>query len=357
VHVPQSGHGSRRSPFAAASVRVRTARRIAVLAGTAALCGAILPSGVATATPASPASLASHTGNPGSLKAVLAEANKLSEQIDSLGEQYDGLKVQLTQARADAKAASETAARDEQLLGKDETSVSAIAVENYMSGGMDPALELLETSSPQSLLSRASMMSEIQQENGDKLNLVATANTAALKAQEAAVQEQQKAKTLAKQMAAKVAAIQKRENFFNGQAYQKAEAIFQQTGKYPKIQIHGDSVGVQALRAALTRVGWAPYVWGAAGPDSFDCSGLVMWAYEQVGIQLEHFTGDQWNEVVHVPRSELKPGDLVFFYPGIDHVGIYMGGGMMVDAPTFGQDVQVQPVFWSVYDGGGYVPA
>jgi peptidoglycan DL-endopeptidase CwlO len=352
LHAPQSRHARRRSRNAAAGPRVRTARRIAVLAGAAALCAAILPSGIATATPTA----ASSPGSSPSLKAVLAEANKLSEQIDSLSEQYDGLKVQLTQAKADAKAASETAARDQQLLSEDENSVGAIAVENYMSGGINPALELLETSSPQSLLSRASMMSEIEQENGDKLNLVATADTAALKAQEAAVQEQQQAKTLSKEMATKVAAIQKRENFFNGQAYQKAEAIFAQTGKYPAIHIHGDSVGVQALRWALTRLG-DEYVWGAAGPSTFDCSGLVMWAYEQVGIQLEHFTGDQWNEVVHVPKSELKPGDLVFFYPGIDHVGIYVGGGMMVDAPTFGQVVQVQPVMWDVYDGGGYVPA
>jgi peptidoglycan DL-endopeptidase CwlO len=355
LHVPRSRHGSRRSRSASADPRVRTARRIAVLAGTAALCAAILPSGIATATPTAASSAASHAGSP-SLKAVLAEANTLSEQIDTLGQQYDGLKVQLSQAREDAKAASEQAARDEQLLGEDENSVSAIAVENYMSGGMNPALELLATSSPQSLLSRASMMSEIQLENGDKLDLVATADTAALKAQEAAVQEQQQAKTLAKAMATKVAAIQTRENFFNSEAYQKAEAIFAETGKYPAIHIHGDSLGEQALRWALTRLG-DEYVWGAAGPTTFDCSGLVMWAYEQVGIQLEHFTGDQWNEVVHVPRSELKPGDLVFFYPGIDHVGIYMGGGMMIDAPTFGQVVQVQPVMWDVYDGGGYVPA
>jgi peptidoglycan DL-endopeptidase CwlO len=355
LHVPHGRHGSRRSHYAPASARVRTARRVAVLAGAAALCAAILPSGIATATPTASDSPAGNGSNPG-LKAVLAEANKLSEQIDSLGQQYDGLKVQLAQARADARAASATAARDQQLLGEDENSVSAIAVENYMSGGINPALELFETRSPQGLLSRASIMSEIVQENGDKLNLVATASTAALKAQEAAVQETQQAKVLAKEMATKVAAIQKRENFFNGEAYQKAEAVFEQTGKYPNISIRGDSLGVQALKWALTRRG-DEYVWGAAGPTTFDCSGLVMWAYEQVGIQLEHFTGDQWNEVVHVPRSELKPGDLVFFYPGIDHVGIYMGGGMMIDAPTFGQVVQVQPVFWSVYDGGGYVPA
>ena len=89
--------------------------------------------------------------------------------------------------------------------------------------------------------------------------------------------------------------------------------IFAKTGKYPDIIPQGHSIGVQALRYALTKLG-DPYVWGAAGPSSFDCSGLVMWAYAQVGISLMHFTGDQWNEGEHISRSELQPGDLVFFY-------------------------------------------
>jgi peptidoglycan DL-endopeptidase CwlO len=354
LQVPQSRRAQRRTASASAGMKRPAVRRAIVFAGAAALCAAILPTGIAAATPGAPAR---HAASP-SLKAVLAEANKLSEQIDSLSEQYDSLKIQLTQARANAKAATEEAARDEELLGSAKGSVGAIAIENYMSGGMNPSLELLATSSPQSLLNRASIMSEIQQENGDKLNVVAAAETTAQRAQEAAVQEQQHAKSLSKEMAVKVAAIQTKENFFNGQAFQKAQAIFDATGKYPDIHIQGDSLGVQALRWALTRLG-DEYVWGGAGPNDFDCSGLVMWAYEQVGIQLEHFTGDQWNEIVHVPYSELEPGDLVFFYPGIDHVGIYMGDGEMVDAPTFGQPVQVQPLseYAGEYDGGGYVPA
>jgi cell wall-associated NlpC family hydrolase len=151
-------------------------------------------------------------------------------------------------------------------------------------------------------------------------------------------------------MAAKVRLIQKKENFFNSQAFQQAAAVFQKTGHYPYIKPQGRSIGVQALRFALTRLG-DPYVWGAAGPSAFDCSGLVMWAYAQVGISLMHFTGDQWNEGEHISRSELQPGDLVFFFPDLGHVGLYLGNGLMVDAPTFGQPVQVQPVFWADYVG------
>jgi peptidoglycan DL-endopeptidase CwlO len=317
-------------------------RRAAVLASTVAVCATILPLGAADAKPAS--------GNP-SLKATLAEANKLSQQIDSLSQQYDSLKIQLQQARADVVIAKEDVARDLRLLARDQSAVGAIAVEGYMTEGMNPALELLQSSSPQSLLNRASMMTQIERENGAKLKLVQDAATAAQRAQVAAAQEQQRAKALSGQLARKVAAIQKKESFFNSQAYKQAEAIFQRTGQYPNFRIPGgNSVGVQALRFALTRRGY-PYVWGAAGPYAFDCSGLVVWAYAKIGISLLHYTGDLWNEGEHISRSELQPGDLVFFFADLGHVGIYLGNGLMVDAPTFGQPVQVQPVFWFAYAG------
>jgi cell wall-associated NlpC family hydrolase len=312
--------------------------------GAVAVCAALLPSGMAGAAPASPAS-----GNP-SLDATLAKANALSQQIDSLSQQYDALKIQLQQAQAEAKIATEDAARDKLVLAQERSSLGAIAVEGYMTGGMDPSIQLLETASPQTLLNRASIMTQIQQQNGAKVSLVAAAEAASLRAQAAAAQQQQRAKTLSAQMAAKVSAIQQKENFFNSQAFQQAASIFQKTGHYPYIAPQGRSIGVQALRYALTKIG-DPYVWGAAGPSAFDCSGLVMWAYAQVGISLMHFTGDQWNEGEHISRSELQPGDLVFFYPDIGHVGLYVGNGLMVDAPTFGQPVQVQPMFWAEYVG------
>jgi len=346
-HMPLRRHVARRSSsYFRGTRRVFTSRRFtlhpaAALAGAAAICATMLPSGIADATPSS--------GNP-TLNAVLAKANALSEQIDNLSQQYDGLRIQLNQARAAVAIAEEDEALDERILGKDQVTIGAIAAESYMSGGLDPTLQLLQGSSPQNLLNRASIMTQLEQENGAKVKLVASAAAAAQRAQAAAAQEQRHATELAAAMTAKVAAIQKKEDFFNSEAFQQAEAIFQQTGHYPPIHVNGDTVGVEALRAALTRIG-APYVWGAAGPWAFDCSGLVVWAYAQIGISLEHYTGDLWNEGEHISRSELEPGDLVFFFPDISHVGIYVGNGLMLDAPTFGQNVQIQAVFWSAYVG------
>ena len=101
----------------------------------------------------------------------------------------------------------------------------------------------------------------------------------------------------------------------------------------------------------MTQLG-KPYSWGAAGPDSYDCSGLVAWAYGQMGVSLPHYTGAQWNVGVPVSRSDLQPGDLVFF-DGIGHVGIYVGGGQFIHAPHTGDVVKISSLdeYGLSYDG------
>jgi peptidoglycan DL-endopeptidase CwlO len=312
-----------------------------MLACLATLTSLALPAGPASAAPVS---------TPASMKALLARASKLSNQIDSLSEQYDGLKIQLSQARTEARIASRTAARDAKQLAAGQVAVGQIAAQGYMTGDVNPTLQLLQSSNPQSFINRASIMLQLQQENGDKVTVLAAAEDAAQRARLTAQQEARRAALLATQMNAKVKAIQHRENVLNSAAFTQAMSIFKQTGQYPNFTIPGNSVGAQALRFALTKRG-DPYVWGGAGPNDFDCSGLVMWAYGRVGISLPHFTGDQWNSGQHISRSQLEPGDLVFFFPDISHVGMYVGDGLMLDAPTFGQPVQIQPIFWSAYVG------
>jgi peptidoglycan DL-endopeptidase CwlO len=326
-------------------------RACAVLAGSVAVCAAMLTGASAPAS----ASSARASSNP-TLNQLIAKANALSQQIDNLSQEYDGLQIQYSQAQADVQLARDDAARDARILGADQAYIDDIAVEGYMTGGMNPSLELLQTSAPQTMLDRASIMAELAQENGAKVNVVASAETAAERATAAADQEAARAAKVKQAMAAMRDKIQAEENVYNSQAFAQATQIFEDTGHYPYINPSGDSLGVQALRFALKMIG-EPYVWGGASPAvGFDCSGLVVWAYAQVGITLEHFTGDLWNEVEHIPYSEVQPGDLVFFYADISHVGIYVGNGLMVDAPTFGQDVQIQPVDEDPLVGVGEVP-
>ncbi|WP_433536381.1 NlpC/P60 family protein [Micromonospora sp. CA-249363] len=99
----------------------------------------------------------------------------------------------------------------------------------------------------------------------------------------------------------------------------------------------------KAIRTACQQVG-DPYVWGATGPNAFDCSGLTQYAYKSAGIYLTHHTGDQWNEGKAVSRADARAGDLVFFYSGLSHVGLYLGNNQMVHAPRAGKPVQVSSI-------------
>ena len=110
------------------------------------------------------------------------------------------------------------------------------------------------------------------------------------------------------------------------------------------------SIGAQAVAVAMQYLG-TPYVWGGASPGGFDCSGLTMYAYAQVGISLSHYTGDQWNEGTRIPADQLLPGDLVFFHDDLHHMGMYIGGGQMIHAPQTGDVVKISPLM------GGFVGA
>lgn len=123
-----------------------------------------------------------------------------------------------------------------------------------------------------------------------------------------------------------------------------------------------------ALKFALAQVGKKPYVWGAKGPNAFDCSGLMQWAYKQAGVNIPPSSQTQFAGIPRVPggtAAKLKPGDLVFFsitsdaQSGINHVGMYMGNGQVVEASTshapLSQQIKVAPLssFGSQYVGAG----
>jgi peptidoglycan DL-endopeptidase CwlO len=286
-----------------------------------------------------------------SLDGLVAQAKQLSNEVDSLSQQYDGLKIEVTHAKSEEHYAELDAKEAEQAMAGSQAAVAQLAAMGYMNGGMDPTLQLLTSGNPAQFLNQASTVQIVDNEAGERLSTLQREQIAAARAQEAAKQEVATVDALTQQINGKVSQINKKMAVLDSQEMTQAMVVFNQTGSYPNYPSPiGESVGAVALRAALTRLG-DPYVWGAAGPSSFDCSGLVVWAFAQEGISLPHFTGSLWNLGVHVPEADLQPGDLVFFFEDESHVGIYIGDGLMVDAPTVGQDVIVQPIDQDPYDG------
>ena len=129
----------------------------------------------------------------------------------------------------------------------------------------------------------------------------------------------------------------------------RGDALARATVRLPSdVPVSGRAAA--AVQYALAQVGDS-YVYGAAGPDAFDCSGLTMMAWAQAGVGLPHSSSAQYGSGPHVATSDLQPGDLVFYYSPISHVGIYIGNGMIVHAANPGTGVAVASVSSMPYSG------
>ena len=321
---------------------MRRIRGVVSLAAAAAIAAVLLQPG---------ASDAQTTRLQPSLSQLVAEVTQLSNQVDSLSQQYDSLKIQIANAKTEEQSAKLAAARAAKAEAGSQLAVDQLAAMGYMNQGLDPTLQMLTSGDPSLFLNQASTVLEIDNQAGMRLTTLQKARIASERAQATASEEIVTVNLLQGQINSKVKAIQSKLDTLNSSTMQQAMAVFDQTGSYPNVVLPvAHTVSLDALREAETREG-DPYVWGAAGPDEFDCSGLVVWAFAQEGISLTHYTGSLWDEGMHVSRADLEPGDLLFFFQDISHVAFYMGDGMMLDAPSAGQDVMVQPVYWSAFVG------
>ena len=180
-HVPPVRH-SQSDPQQARRRRRygRVWRRTATLVGAATLASFVLPSSLSSAAPARPAP---------NLQTLLARARTLSNEINSLDEQYNGLRIQLSQAHAEAKVAQRTYAEDLIRLNAGQLSIGQLAAQSYMNSGLVTPLAMLTNGSPQNLLSRSAFLQQLQQENGDRVGQMAAAVAAAQRAREASLQQ------------------------------------------------------------------------------------------------------------------------------------------------------------------------
>jgi cell wall-associated NlpC family hydrolase len=183
---------------------------------------------------------------------------------------------------------------------------------------------------------RATVLAAAHEEQGilHRLQVREAAIIKAAKARAARVAAQRAAEALRQREAAAAAAA--------------AALVTQPTTPAPVVS--GSGGARVAVQWAYDELG-KPYQWGAAGPDSFDCSGLTQYVWGKAGVYLDHYTGSQWNEGAHVSRDQLQPGDLVFFGSDLHHVGLYIGNSKMIEAPYTGANVRISDAFRSDYAG------
>jgi cell wall-associated NlpC family hydrolase len=310
-----------------------------------------------------------------------AQLDALNLKAEAAAESFNAGRIRLADAQRTVSIARAAAQRADTELNAVRQQVDVIAATAYSQGGSPVELQVLSGGSPQTFLdqmtsltyvsrSQQSIMSSLQTARHRQEQATADAQTAVAQAevtlkglardrtavQTAAGQAQQvlAALQLKQQQliqAARDAATRKAAQARAAQLAREARAtalaaaafrtqpVTESIAPAPTGHYSGNAVQV-ALQAAQDQLG-KPYQWGAAGPDSFDCSGLTLFAYAQAGISLPHYTGDQWNQGRHVSRGELQPGDLVFFEKNLGHVGMYVGNGNFIHAPHSGDVVKI----------------
>jgi peptidoglycan DL-endopeptidase CwlO len=277
-------------------------------------------------------------------------ASDALKQYQDLGRQAEAINGQLLQAdealsarNADLdgaqRAAAQAKAQEEQFRGQ----VDQLTAASYQGAAMSKLSAVLTSQSASDFLERSSMLDTLSKDNADALHSLADATARATAASQQAQQARDDAARLSNDLHQKQAQLKAAANQLH-QQYQRLSASDVATLKTnTKVGLlAGSGAAITAVNAALSKQG-DPYVWGATGPNSFDCSGLTQWAYKQAGVSLPRSTYSQETVGTSVSQDDLQPGDLVFFYGG-GHVGIYIGSGQIVHAPTEGENVKVEQV-------------
>ncbi|BBY30559.1 peptidoglycan hydrolase RipC [Mycolicibacterium sediminis] len=324
---------------------------------------------------------------------ALAKLNELSRQAEQTTEAMHSAQLDLdgkvaAQQVADAQHAADAAAADSAKvqLATFQSAVDKVAAAQYMGGRTDGLDAMLTADSPQRLIDQLAVQRVMATEMSAQMKNFQKVSQEAVVTESASAKSAAEAKTAAEQAAAVRADLQSKQSKLQVQiavvksqytaltpAQREALAAIPPApapAPAPDAVPPGDGgpevlaaapmpdiappegavvpagpgvEGSTAVQAALTRIG-SPYSWGASGPNAFDCSGLVMWAFGQAGVNLPHSSQALAQGGQAVSTDQMQPGDLVTYYSDASHVGIYIGDGMMVHASTYGSPVAVAPV-------------
>jgi peptidoglycan DL-endopeptidase CwlO len=332
------------------AVRWTPARRgLLVLSAVLGVLLATLP---AQAAPANPTS---------SAEAAALVAAK-THDLEILTEQFNEAQEQLKTAQAQAQTAAATLEKAQADLAAAQEHVRGIARSAYTGEGLGEFQAMLSSSSADEFVDRVATLQTIAGHQNEVLDAAAAANVTAAQAKAAAEKATTEAQAQFDAVAAKQKDLQSQideyQAAFDALSAREQRAAIEAAGSHgadrasrsdraavaPAGPVVASSQAAQiAVDTALAQRG-KPYVWAAAGPGSFDCSGLMQYAYGAAGVGLPHSSRMQSQMGTPVSRDQLQPGDLVFFYSPVSHVGMYIGNGQMVHAPTPGDVVKIADI-------------
>jgi cell wall-associated NlpC family hydrolase len=300
-----------------------------------------------------------------SLAQVQARVDALNTKAEKITEAYNAARDQLAVTRRQQAVASDDLRRDQAVLAKMQVRIGMQANFAYRNNGLAGIGTMITSDDPQSFLDSSSLLDAVSRSQAVQLASVAAAHravdgaTAMLSAKEAAIAKTMSAiaadkahiETLLHQAQALYGSLRAADRARLAQA--RAASAAAATSMRNSYTGPASGRAAAAVRFAYAQLG-KPYVYGASGPSSYDCSGLTMRAWGAAGVSLPHNAAAQQADTRSVSYSDLQPGDLVFFGSPAGHVGIYIGGGRMIAAPHTGDVVKIQSVSaHGGFSGGG----
>ncbi|MEO7193905.1 MAG: NlpC/P60 family protein [Pseudonocardiaceae bacterium] len=287
------------------------------------------------------------------------QAEVLTERWHYTLDQLGARRAELERAKADVNAAAAAGQRAKVVQGQYRGQVDKLTYASFQGARLSRLSALLVSDSPQDFLDQMSALDMLAVDNKQALDRLTGAVAQTQQAQRSAndaaaraAQAEQDAAQLEGDLSRSRAEMDRQIQLVTkslAELTRQERAAYTSVGKidFPITNLLGSGVAVEATRAALSKQGSA-YVWGGAGPITFDCSGLVKWAFAQAGMPgLPHSAEEQARMGRSVSRSQLQPGDLIALYSPISHIGIYVGEGLYVNAPQSGDVVKVVMVPWS----------
>ncbi|MDQ0990429.1 NlpC/P60 family protein [Streptomyces sp. V3I7] len=285
---------------------------------------------------------------------VKAKVDALYEQAEQATERYNGAKEKQEKLQKEISTIQDNVAREQEELNKLRDGLGSMASAQYRSGGIDPSVQLFLSADPDDYLDKASTLDQLSSQQVEALKKIQDKQREL--AQERA-EAAEKLKDLAstrtelgnkkKEVQGKLAEAQRLLNTLTAQekaalAAKEARASRSAAARV-ELGLHlGSGRASAAFSAAQSQIG-KPYVYGATGPSSFDCSGLTSWAYAQAGVSIPRTAQQQANIGTRISSmNDLQVGDLVFFFNDIHHVGLYAGNGQVLHAPRTGTVVRYE---------------
>lgn len=340
--------------------------RVGVLTAAAATAVALSP-GMSQADPAP------------SKDQVKAQINELTHQAEIATEELNGFQEKTELLQGEVAQIQERIAQEQSDLISLQSTMGVIASAQYRNAGVDPTLQLMLSEKPDEYLRKAAALDQVSAQQAASIEQIrAKKRTLDQERAEASVklgELEDTRKNLSTKKAEVEKKLQQAQALLNTLTEAERAAILAEEGhgedaddrasrdeartpptttqpkpttskpvtETPVVNVPVSGRAGAAVAAAASKLG-KPYVYGATGPNSFDCSGLTGWAWKQAGVSLPRTSQSQAGAGRSVPVSQIQPGDLVIYYSGMSHVGIYAGGGQIIHAPKPGANVRYAPL-------------